>query len=114
MKSKSLMLAGLAVGMSTLATSAMAQVTEGYSGHHQMWGHGGGWSTGGHFFIPVLGVILVIVIVLVLARVMGCRGMRCGHHGRSGSAALATLEERYAKGEIDKAEFEERKNTLTS
>jgi len=107
------LLLGLATSVSLFATSAMAQVSEGYSGHPQMWGHGGGSGYGGHFFIPLIGIIVVVLIVMAVVRMMGCAGHRCGHH-RGGSSALALLEERFAKGEIDKAEFEERRTTLKS
>ncbi|MFQ5959248.1 MAG: SHOCT domain-containing protein [Alphaproteobacteria bacterium] len=35
------------------------------------------------------------------------------HRGRRGSSALDILEERFARGEIDRDEFDERKRTLT-
>lgn len=114
MKSKHMMLAGLTIGLTTFATSAFAQAAEGYAHHGQMMWSGGaphGWFGGP---LMVLGVILlIVVVVLVVARIMGCTGGRCGHQ-RSGGTAIAILEERFAKGEIDKAEFEERKAALKS
>lgn len=113
MISKPLMLTGLAVGLTTFATSAFAQTAEGYGYHGQMWSGGAhhGWF-GGPFM--VLGAILLIVlVVMVVGRLMGCTGGRCGRH-RSGAGAIAILEERFAKGEIDKAEFEDRKAALKS
>jgi len=112
MKSKTLMLTGLAVGLTTFATSAFAQTAEGYAHHGQMWSGG---SHHGFFGGPlmVLGaIVLIALIVMGVARMMGCRG-RCGRHG-SGASAIAILEERFAKGEIDKAEFEDRKSALKS
>lgn len=112
MKSKHMMLTGIAVGLSTFSTTAMAQMAEGYAGHHPMWGHGG--HGGGHIWFGIIGVIVLVLIVMAVVRMIGCAaGHRCGHR-RGGSNAVAVLEERFAKGEIDKAEFEERKNTLTS
>ena len=102
----------LAVAVATFATSALAQAGEGYARHPHMWG-GGGWGHG-WFAGPLMVIVTIVVIALVVmgvARMMGCTGGRCGHR-RSGSSALAILEERFAKGEIDKAEFEERKNAL--
>ena len=113
MKSKPLMLTGLAVSLTTFATNAVAQVSEGYAHHGQMWSGGAhhGWFGGP---LMVLGaILLIILVVLLVARVMGCTGGRCGRH-RSGGTAIAILEERFAKGEIDKAEFEDRKAALKS
>lgn len=98
--------AALGIGLMTFATSALAQVSEGYGHHPYMWGGGGG-----HFFYPIIGIIVVLLIIGFMARMMGCGMHRCGHR-RSSSDALTILEERFAKGEIDKAEFEERKKTL--
>jgi putative membrane protein len=56
--------------------------------------------------------IAVIVLVVVAVRGIGQKnGAPCEPRGKK---ALEILEERYARGEIDKAEFEERKRTLTS
>ena len=64
-------------------------------------------------------VFLCIIIggIVALARGGFGKGFMCGHdngdykHGISKSP-LDILKERYAKGEIDKKEFEERKNNL--
>lgn len=115
MISRSVQLAGLTVGFATLATSAMAQVGETYSGHPHMWGHGGSWSHGGHVLFPILGIFVVALVIWLFMRMAGCSRHRCGHRGsshRGGSNAMAILEERFAKGEIDKAEFEDRKKAL--
>lgn len=116
MSSRPLLLAGLSAGLATFAFSALAQPSgEGYGHHAQMWGHGGGWGSSmlhGPFMVLVTIVILALVAMAV-ARLMGCGSHRCGHR-RSGSNALAILEERFAKGEIDKAEFEERRDALKS
>jgi len=99
----------LAVGLSVFATNALAQTAEGYSHHGDMMGYGG-W---GHMIVgPILMLLfiaLATVVVILVVRAMS-RG-RCGHR-RSSSAARTILEERFAKGEIDKAEFEDRKTTL--
>lgn len=107
MLSQRLIPAGLAVSLSLFATNAFAQTAETYGHHGYMWGHGGGHG-------PWFGIIGVIFVVLLIALFM--RGMRgcCHHHRGKSGAALTILEERYAKGEIDAAEFEERKRTLSA
>lgn len=74
-------------------------------GHPMMWGGDSGF-IGGLFTIFWIFVLVVAIIALV-------RYMRHGKvgHWHSGSA-LGILRERFAKGEIDTAEFQERKKAL--
>jgi putative membrane protein len=77
--------------------------------HDHMWG----WH-GGMMFHPLLTVLVVVAIIALIARASGW-SRRHGYgydRRRSDSGALAILEERFARGEIDKAEFEERRKTL--
>ena len=70
----------------------------------QMWGCGGGFA----FWLLFVAVLMVGVVLLV--RALGERG----RSGESESSALRILEERFARGEIDRDEFEERRRTLRS
>lgn len=58
----------------------------------------------------IIGVILVIVLIGTLGR--GAIFQKGTNQRKSESSALETLENRYARGEIDKAEFEEKKAEL--
>ena len=72
--------------------------------------------------------ILVVVLIIKLIRHALGRGKcsrfgnygggMCGHgvhhHEMFGDKAMVTLRERYAKGEIDKEEFEQKKKDLES
>ena len=104
--------AGAVAALLALAPfAAMAQGREGYYGHGHMWDGGWGW---GHLIFGPLTMILVIavvvgVVVLVVRWLGGSAGVPVSSRGRT---ALDILEERYAKGEIDTKEFEERKKTL--
>lgn len=66
---------------------------------------GGGWGFG---LMHVLWWVFLVVGVVALVRWTGPRHY---HHGGE-DRALAILRERYARGEIDKAEFEDRKRDL--
>lgn len=73
------------------------------------WGAGnmmGFW--GGGIMMVAFWVLLIVFIVWVVREVSGKN-----LHSQSGSNALEILKERYAKGEIDKKEFEEKKKDLT-
>lgn len=67
-------------------------------------GYGFGW-----LFMIVFWV-LIIWVVLVLTKSISGGHRHHGHHHEK--TALDILKERYAKGEISKAEFEEKKKDI--
>ena len=103
-------LASGGIGLSLLSLGALADAPGSAEyGHHGMWG--GGW--GGMLFglIMMLLVIAAIVAVVVLVvRVLG--GAGSGIAKSSGKTPADILEERFARGEIDSEEFEERRRVL--
>ncbi len=79
------------------------------------WHYGGDWGWGHMIFGSVMmllfwGVIIVGIVIVV-------RWLAGGVSQQSGSSSqkrsLEILEERFARGEIDKEEFEERKRLLS-
>jgi putative membrane protein len=82
----------------------MYGIYNGYGG----WGAGSmmGWFGGGVMMLAFW--VLVVVFIVWIFREVG------GKSGHSGSNALEILKERYAKGEIDRKEFEEKKKDLVS
>lgn len=82
-----------------------------YHDHPHMWS--GGWHGG--FFGPLMMiaffVMLAIVIVLLVRWLVGT-GRGASPHSGAGRTAMQILEERFAKGEIDRDEFEERRSVL--
>ncbi len=86
------------------------QVGEAGYGHGQMWSHGwGGWIFGPLMMIVFIALI-VGVVVLVVRWLGGVGGGPA--QGSKPKAALEILEERFARGEIDKDEFEDRRRAL--
>jgi putative membrane protein len=73
------------------------------------WGFGGGWMVlGSIFFIVFWGAIIWLIV-------WGVRTItsRSGGGQSSGKSALDIAKERYARGEISKAEFEQIKKDLS-
>jgi putative membrane protein len=92
-----------------------------WAGCNAMWGEWG-WH---HcmMFHPFLGVLSIVALVAMvfwaarLFRMGGCHhGFHgvCSRHGQGGGygSAMSILEERFAKGEIGKDEFEEKRKLL--
>jgi putative membrane protein len=95
-----------------------------------MWGwNGGGWHGGGAWglmsglFMLVFLVVLVIGVILVVRALLGNQSRGSGwsqsgpppvSQGYAAPSALDILEQRYAKGEIEREEFLARKRDLQS
>ncbi len=84
------------------------QVGEAGSGHGPMWGHG--W--GGMIFGPLVMIAFIALTVAVVVLVVRWLGGVGPAQGAKPKAALEILEERFARGEIDKDEFEDRRRAL--
>jgi putative membrane protein len=86
-----------------------------------MWGYGPygygmmGWSGGFwpyHGFFWLFVIALVVVVIVLLVRAMSSRGGgQRADAGRS-SPGLAVLEERYARGDINRDEFLQKKRDI--
>jgi putative membrane protein len=76
-----------------------------------MWGGGWGMIFGPIFMILVLAA-LIAVVVLIVRWLGGPWQYPAPHHPPPGRPPLDILKERFARGEIDKDEFEERRRVL--
>jgi putative membrane protein len=113
-------LPSMALALSVVASSAMAQVGEipdRYGpfnhGHDMMWGSSQ-WGGFGMVLGPIFMILIVVGTVagiVYLLRLFGAAGPATSSHAAH-DRALVLLKERYAKGEIDSTEFAERKKLL--
>lgn len=83
-------------------------------GPHMMWWHGGwyGMIIGPLIMIVFLAVLTAAVALLVRWLDRRWHGPAPLHHTSPGRTPLDILKERFARGEIDKDEFEERRRVL--
>jgi putative membrane protein len=72
-------------------------------GGHGMWSW---WMGGWGWFWLALAALVIVLAVCIARRSGSARG------GEGGDGALRILEERFARGEIDREEFEARRRTL--
>ena len=100
-----------------LALTILRELTIQWRGYE--WGHGPGMMGHGYgmgWFGPILMIafwIAVIVGIVFLIRWL-VLAVRPGSHGTAaGESALEILKKRYARGEINKEEFEQKKRDLT-
>ena len=97
-----------------LATPSLAhaQQTQAPNYGPHMWS--GGWH--GWFFGPIMMIVFItvaVVAVVFLVRWLSGTGHGTAHHTHvTGRTPLDILKERFAKGEIDKEEYDERRRVL--
>jgi len=70
-----------------------------------------GWGLGGGFMMIIVWAAIILFIVWIVREMIGKK-----HSDKTPSSktALDILKERYAKGEIDKKEFEEKQKDLSN
>jgi putative membrane protein len=105
-------------GLSLMSSAVWAQAptdADRYAyGPHMMW-WGGGWYAMifGLLFMILLLALLFAVVVLLLRWLGGpWQGTMPPHQSPPGRTPLDILKVRFARGEIDKEEFEERRRVL--
>jgi len=116
MKHRKGALKGLTAVLFTLlsANHAWAQQWGGYGGWHMGPGMMGGWGMGwfGSIFMLIFWGLVIVGLVLVIRWLLQTSRKDTGP-AQSGSRALDILKERYARGEIDRQEFEQKKKDLS-
>lgn len=94
-------------GLALCADAAWAQASPDQYGPHMMWSGGYGMFLGPLFMI--VGLALAIALALLLVRWLGGLPWPASPPGKT---ALDILKERFARGEIDKTEYEDRRRML--
>lgn len=92
-----------------LPSSAWAQerVSDWGWGIHPMWWMWGAWGIG------MMLIMLAFWVLVIIGIVLGIRWLLGTGQGSAPDRALEILRERYARGEINREEFEARKRDLS-
>jgi putative membrane protein len=101
-------MAALATGLAAAPTALAQGYGYGPGGMMGGYGWGGGWGFG--MIGMLLWWVLIVLGIVLIAKWLFSGGPGAGR--ASGDRALEILKERYARGEIDKQEFEEKKQVL--
>ena len=116
MKSVKSILAGTIFGLVLLIALFSSNLAMAQSGEYGSWHMGpgmmGGWGMGwfGGIFMIVFWILIIVALVFLIRWLIQSTG-RDKSVG-SGGRALDILKERYARGEINKAEFEQMRRDL--
>ena len=106
--------AGILASVPQLGWAQGVPGTERYPyGQHMTW-WGGEWygMAFGHLFMIVVLAVAIALAVLLVRWLGGPWHAMAPHPGSTGRAPVDILKERFARGEIDKTEYEERRRVL--
>lgn len=80
---------------------------------HEYWtsNNGMNYNGAGYWFMAILTVMIIVAIALSYRHIHSGEKL---HYFQRESAALDVIKHRYAKGEIDKKEYEEKRDTLAN
>lgn len=92
----------------TLSLVAAAQMP----GGHDPQGMMGGWGWGFGILGMLFWLALVVLVVVLIWRLLDDGGRNGARHEGADETPLEILEKRYARGEIDRDEFERMKREL--
>jgi putative membrane protein len=101
----------LLIAVPATALMTVPALAQTYGDHPHM----GAWGWGGTIFGPIMMIVFIavaVVVVVLLVRWLGGPGHGGALHSLPGTTPLDILKERFANGEIDKEEFEERRRVL--
>ena len=101
------MVSATTTSLGLLVASNAALADERTYRDHMMWG--GGWFLGPIMMLIFLAIIVFVVVLLVRWLWPGGSIAQSGANSKS---AMNILEERFARGEIEKEEFEEKKRVI--
>jgi putative membrane protein len=66
----------------------------------------------GMIFGPIMMIVFIVLTVLIIAWALRASGLGW-HSSQQGNTPLDTLKHRFARGEIDRAEYEDRRKLLS-
>jgi putative membrane protein len=102
--------------LTSLLSNSKGALAQGgrYGDWHMGPGMMGGWGMGwfGGIFMIVFWILMLVGLVMLIKWLFQSTSRGKGN-GQSGLRALEILKERYARGEIDKTQFENMKRDLT-
>ncbi len=102
--------------LSLAGSASVAAHAQPSQDHPYGWHGGGAWShmMFGPLMMLVFVAVVIVVVVLAIRWLGGAgHGAAAGSETRSDRTPFDILEERYARGEIDKDEFEERRRIVS-
>ena len=99
----------LLIAVPSPALMTVPAVEQTYSDHPHMWG----WGWGGMIFGPIMMIVFIALVVGAVVLVLRWMGRGDSPAARGEKNARDILDERFARGEIDKDEYEQRRQVLS-